>query len=294
LCPDCGTALRCPHCDVALIFHRAARTVECHHCGLSETPPTTCGKCGGANIQFAGWGTERVEQELRRFLPQARPTRMDRDTTARKGAHVRIIADFRRADADVLVGTQMVTKGFHFPGVTLVGVLCADVGLNLPDLRAGERTFQLLAQVAGRCGRGDRPGRVVIQTYAPEHYAVTASRRHDYEAFFAEELEARREHGYPPFGRLCNIVVSAAAAAAARAHAEALARACAESAAEGLTVMGPAAAPLARVRGRSRWHLLLKAPEMETIRAALARALDRERPPPEVTVTVDVDPVSLT
>jgi len=315
LCPECGTALRCPHCDVALIFHRAARTVECHHCGLSETPPTTCGKCGGANIQFAGWGTERVEQELRRRLPRARPTRMDRDTTPRKGAHVRIVEDFRRADADVLVGTQMVTKGFHFPGVTLVGVLCADVGLNLPDLRAGERTFQLLAQVAGRCGRGDRPGRVVIQTYAPEHYAVTASRRHDYEAFFAEESEARREHGYPPFGYLCNVVVSAPSEGAARAYAEALARAVGlapqglspfssgkmmdctlgeTGAAPGLTVLGPASAPLAKVRGKHRWHLLLRAAEAEPIRAALVRALDHERPPKDVSVTVDMDPVSLT
>jgi primosomal protein N' (replication factor Y) len=294
LCPECGAVLRCPHCDVALVFHRAGRTVECHHCGLSDPAPTTCAGCGGANIQFAGWGTERVEQELRRLLPQARPTRMDRDTTAPKGAHVRIVDDFRRADADVLVGTQMVTKGFHFPGVTLVGVLCADVALNLPDLRAGERAFQLLAQVSGRCGRGDRPGRVIIQTYAPDHYAVVASRLQDYEAFFAQELEARREHGYPPFGHLCNVVVSADDAGAARAHAEALATACAESGAHGLTVMGPAAAPLARLRGRARWHLLLKAPQPEVIRATLAAALARVSPPRGVAVAVDVDPVSLT
>ena len=294
LCPECGHAVRCPHCNVALVFHRAGRTVECHHCGLRDDAPTTCGNCGGAQIQFGGYGTERVAEELARLLPRARPTRMDRDTTTRKGAHVRIIEDFRRAEADVLVGTQMVTKGFHFPGVTLVGVLCADVALNLPDFRAGERTFQLLAQVAGRCGRGDRPGRVIIQTYVPDHYAVVASAQHDYEAFFAQELAARREHGYPPFSRLCNLVVSAPDEARARAGAEALAQACAESGVPEVAVLGPAAAPLSRLRGRFRWHLLLKAPQPQMIGDVLRRALDRVRLGREVTVVVDMDPVSLT
>ena len=294
LCPECGTVVRCPHCDVALVFHRAGHTVECHHCGLSDTPPTTCAKCGGDQVNFAGWGTERVEQELRRALPQARPTRMDRDTTTRKGAHLRIVEDFRRAEADVLVGTQMVTKGFHFPGVTLVGVLCADVALNLPDFRAGERAFQLLAQVSGRCGRGDRPGRVIIQTYAPDHYAIAAARSQDYEAFFERELEARREHGYPPFSHLCNVVVSAGSEAAARAWAETLAQRCADRGVQDVTVMGPAPAPLARLRGRSRWHLLLKAAGAEHIRRVLLSSLEGARPPRGVTVVVDMDPVSLT
>jgi primosomal protein N' (replication factor Y) len=294
LCPECGEALRCPHCNVALVFHRAGRAVACHHCGLSDAPPTTCGNCGGANVRFAGFGTERVEEELRRLLPQARPTRMDRDTTAGKGAHVRIVDDFRNAEADVLVGTQMVTKGFHFPGVTLVGVLCADVALNLPDFRAGERAFQLLAQVSGRCGRGDKPGRVIIQTYAPEHYAIAAAQNLDYEAFFAQEIAARREHGYPPFSHLCNVVVSAESEKRAREYAEALALGCAESGAEGVEVMGPATAPLARLRGRSRWHLLLKSADAGGIRQALRRGLEQARPARDVNVLIDMDPESLT
>jgi len=293
LCPECGEALRCPHCNVALVFHRAGRAVECHHCGLSDAPPTTCGKCGGANVQFAGFGTERVEDELRRLLPQARPTRMDRDTTTGKGAHVRIVEDFRNAEADVLVGTQMVTKGFHFPGVTLVGVLCADVALNLPDFRAGERAFQLLAQVSGRCGRGDKPGRVVIQTYSPDHYAIASAQNQDYEAFFGQEIEARREHGYPPFSHLCNVVVSAEEERRARDYAEALALGCAECGAEGVTILGPASAPLARLRGRNRWHLLIKAADAGAIGQALRRALERARPPRNVAVLIDMDPESL-
>lgn len=293
LCPECGEVLRCQHCNVALVYHRAGRTVECHHCGLSDAAPTQCGQCGGGNVQLSGYGTERVAEELDRLLPQARPTRMDRDTTGRKGAHVRIVEDFRRADADVLVGTQMVTKGFHFPGVTLVGVLCADVALNLPDFRAGERTFQLLAQVSGRCGRGDRPGRVVIQTYAPEHYAVAASQAQDYEAFFAQELEARREQGYPPFGHLCNVVAGAPEEAQARACVEALASACREAGVEGVAVMGPASAPLAKLRGRSRWHMLLKAPQPEHIRRALQSGMEQAPPARGITLVVDMDPVSL-
>ena len=293
LCPECGEALRCPHCNVALVFHRAGRAVECHHCGLSDAPPTTCGKCGGANVQFAGFGTERVEDELRRLLPQARPTRMDRDTTAGKGAHVRIVEDFRNAEADVLVGTQMVTKGFHFPGVTLVGVLCADVALNLPDFRAGERAFQLLAQVSGRCGRGDKPGRVVIQTYSPDHYAIASAQNQDYEAFFGQEIDARREHGYPPFSHLCNVVVSAQDEKRARDHAEALALGCAACGAEGVTILGPASAPLARLRGRNRWHLLIKAAAANAISQALQHALGCARPPRDVTVVIDMDPESL-
>jgi len=293
-CPECGESLRCPHCNVALVFHRSGRSVECHHCGLKDTPPTTCARCGGAQIQFGGYGTERVAEELTRLLPQARPTRMDRDTTGPKGAVVRIVEDFRHAQADVLVGTQMVTKGFHFPGVTLVGVLCADVALNLPDFRAGERAFQLLAQVAGRCGRGDKPGRVIIQTYAPEHYAIIASQRQDYEAFFAQELEARREHGYPPFGHLCNLIASAQQESQARSCAEALAQACAESGAEEVAILGPASAPLARLRGRSRWHLLLRAPQAAQIRQALRYGLERVQVPRDVVLTVDMDPLSLT
>ncbi|UCC67151.1 MAG: primosomal protein N', partial [Armatimonadota bacterium] len=201
LCPICGESLRCPDCGVALKYHRDSRQVRCHHCGLARTAPDICPRCGGHEIRFSGFGTERVERELTRVFPRARAGRMDRDTTARKGAHVRIVGQFRAAETDILIGTQMVAKGFDFPGVTLVGVISADTSLNLPDFRAAERTFQLLTQVSGRSGRGEKEGEVIIQTYRPDHYSVEAAAEQDYEAFYEREMEARRELSYPPFSQ---------------------------------------------------------------------------------------------
>jgi primosomal protein N' (replication factor Y) len=292
LCPVCGEGLRCPDCGVALKFHREAKQLRCHHCGRGSAPPDVCAKCGGHQIHFSGFGTERVERELRAVFPNARPGRMDRDTTARKGAHVRIVGQFRAAETNVLIGTQMVAKGFDFPGVTLVGVVAADTSLNLPDFRAAERTFQLLTQVSGRSGRGEREGEVVVQTYQPEHYAVATAARQDYEAFYQREIESRRELGYPPLSQLVNLLVSAEAEAEAARASEALATALREAAADRVEVLGPAPAPLSRLRGRFRWHVLVRGPQGE-VQRVVREALERAGDLGPGALAVDVDPVSL-
>jgi primosomal protein N' (replication factor Y) len=293
LCPTCGHSLRCADCGVALTFYQQDNRLRCHHCGISARPPDLCANCGGRQLRFSGFGTERVESELARLFPQARPGRMDRDTTAGKGAHLRIISSFRAADTDVLIGTQMVAKGFDFPGVTLVGVISADTALNLPDFRAGERTFQLLTQVAGRSGRGEKEGEVVIQTYQPDHYAVLAAAEQDYEAFYRQELEMRRELRYPPFSQLAGLVFSSESNLEAERRAALLAEQIRAADPTGqVEVLGPAPAPLARLRGRYRWRLLLRAPHgllQPTLRTALTPAPDW----PQGNLVVDVDPVSL-
>ncbi len=293
LCPLCGEALRCPDCGVALKYHRDGRQVRCHHCGLARSAPEVCGRCGGHQIRFSGFGTERVEKELERIFPQARPGRMDRDTTRRSRDHVRIIGQFRTAVTDILIGTQMIAKGFDFPGVTLVGVISADTALNLPDFRAAERTFQLLTQVSGRSGRGEKPGEVIIQTYRPEHYSIQAAAQQDYEAFYHQETEARRELGYPPFSQLINIVVSAERESVAQARAERLAEAMRRGAAERpVQVLGPAPAAIPRLRRQHRWHLLVRgSPGLP--QAVVREALTGLREWGKAGLVVDVDPVSL-
>ncbi len=293
LCPTCGHSVRCADCGVALTFYQQDNSIRCHHCGLSLHAPDTCANCGGRQFSFSGFGTERVESELTRLFPHARPGRLDRDTTAGKGAHLRIVSSFREAETNVLIGTQMVAKGFDFPGVTLVGVISADTALNLPDFRAGERTFQLLTQVAGRSGRGDKEGEVVVQTYQPDHYAVLAAAQQDYEAFYRQEIEMRRELGYPPFSQLANLVFTSESKLEAESRAAAVAQHITASDPTGrVTVLGPAPAPLARLRGRYRWHLLLRAPHdllQPTLRTALSSLTDW----PQGSMVVDVDPVSL-
>ncbi|HOK55242.1 MAG TPA: primosomal protein N', partial [Armatimonadota bacterium] len=208
LCRECGYTAGCPNCAVSLKLHSAERILRCHHCDHEEAAPTTCPNCGGRRIGQFGIGTERIEEETRAAFPDARVIRMDKDTTTRKGSHGSILDIFRKREADILVGTQMIAKGLDFPGVTLVGVISADTSLNLPDFRAGERTFQLLSQVAGRAGRGADPGEVIIQTFNPDHYAITTAAAHDYEGFYEQEIALRAESGYPPFSSMVNLVAS--------------------------------------------------------------------------------------
>ncbi len=224
-----------------------------------------------------GFGTERLQEEVAAMFPHARVGRLDRDTSARRGAQHQILRAFHRGETDVLVGTQMVAKGHDVPGVTLVGVVAADLGLHFPDFRAGERTFQLLTQVAGRAGRGDDPGRVVIQTFLPHHYAIALARTHDYDSFYREELARRQPHGYPPFRELTQLLLSGADPAAVERAAEMLAT-LAESVPGGdeIQVMGPAPAPLARIRERYRWQLLLLG-ERETLREVSREILAQTR-----------------
>jgi primosomal protein N' (replication factor Y) len=283
LCRDCGESLRCPDCDLPFVFHLDRGTLRCHHCGRSAQPPRHCPRCGGARIRYFGAGTQRVEAELRARFPKLRVGRLDSDAIAvRRGFEV-VYDEFREGRLDVLVGTQLAAKGLDLPAVTLAAVVAADVTLNLPDYRAAERTFQLLAQVAGRAGRGSRPGRVILQTYAPEHYAVRAAARLDVDRFADQELVRRRLLGYPPFGVLARLLV----ADPDRDRAEARGRAAAEavSGGHGVDVLGPLPAYVARRAGRWRFQVVVRAAD----EASRAEAL--ERVPPGV--AIDVDPESL-
>jgi primosomal protein N' (replication factor Y) len=291
VCCACGHAFRCPRCSVSLTYHRAGDRLRCHYCAHRERVPEACPKCHAAeSIKRFGLGTERIEAAIADRYPQARVARLDRDTAAGRGLED-VLGRFARREVDVLVGTQMVTKGHDFPGVTLVGVLLADGALSLPDFRAAERTFQLLTQVAGRAGRGDRRGRVVVQTFSPTHHAVSCAQTHDYAGFFAAESAARAELGYPPHGRLVAIRLDGPREDDVRAAARLLATRAATLAGD-VGVLGPAEAPLARLKGRTRWHVWLKHADRPTLRAFARRLVADLEVPREVRVTVDVDPMS--
>jgi primosomal protein N' (replication factor Y) len=294
MCFACGYAARCEHCDIALVYHATEQRLRCHYCDFATAPPATCPGCSAPDFALLGIGTERLEEEVRMRFPAARIARLDRDTARRRGHVESVLRDLAAGDVDIVVGTQMIAKGHDFPGVRLVGVVMADTGLHLPDFRAAERTFQLLTQVAGRAGRDAAPGRVVIQTYAPEHYAVRLVRHHDYESFYAEELGHRGALAYPPFGRLVQVVVSSTDEARARAAAAELARSIEPSEPPSFEVLGPAPAPLARLRGRHRMQILIKGDDRRAVRAAGARLRRAAAGLPEgVEALVDVDPVSM-
>ncbi|MGE0871517.1 MAG: primosomal protein N' [Kofleriaceae bacterium] len=296
LCRACGHAFRCPHCSVSLTYHRHSDRLSCHYCGFVERVPEICPGCSAkGTIERKGLGTEKVADAVAAEFPAARVARLDRDVASGAKAEA-ILARVARREIDLLVGTQMVAKGHDFPGVTLVGVLCADTGLDLPDFRAAERTFQLLAQVAGRAGRGDRAGRVLIQTYRPGAPAVVAAAAHDYTQFFAAESEARRELGYPPHGRLIAVRIDGpdehAVAGAAQRLAQ-LAERVAQRPELGGTVdiRGPVPAPLARLRGRSRWQIWLRGADRRALRSVARSVLTTELAG-NVRVALDVDPMS--
>ena len=294
-CIDCQHVVRCKHCDIALTYHARAHALCCHYCDWRTPPPERCPACGSEKTALLGVGTERVEEEVRAQLPDARVARLDRDTARRRGTIERVLRQLAAGELDVLVGTQMVAKGHDFPGVRLVGVVNADLGLHLPDFRAAERTFQLLTQVAGRAGRGVLPGRVIFQSWAPDHYAIRPAATHDYERFYAEERAQRARLGYPPFGRVGLVRVQAAEPAAAREAAERLAEAARAAAESGAPeVLGPAPAPISRLRGQYRFQLLLKHRARAPLREVGQRVLARARHlPASVRVTVDLNPLDM-
>ena len=297
-CPDCGWAPTCRDCAVTLTVHKTSRNLRCHYCGLAERLPRACPECGGADLRLLGQGTQRVEEELNDVFPDARVLRMDLDTTGRRGAHRRILDAFGRFGADVLLGTQMVAKGLDFPRVTLVGVVEADTGMLLPDFRAAERTFQLLAQVAGRAGRHELEGEVLLQTRNPEHPAIRFALRHDFHGFALGELGERLALGYPPHGRLVGVEVKGPQAGSTQALAERWGAALGREAQKvaGVEVLGPVPALVGRVKRWWRYHLLVKAPRQlpAPVLAAVVRAAqDRVGAPGGHRVNVDVDPVGL-
>jgi primosomal protein N' (replication factor Y) len=282
LCRDCGASLRCPDCDLPLVYHSSGEQLRCHHCGRTMRPPERCPTCGSARIRYFGAGTQRVEAELRTRFPQLRVARLDSDALAARRGFEAIYDDFREGRVDVLVGTQLAAKGLDLPSVTLTAVIAADVTLNLPDYLAPERTFQLLAQVAGRAGRGPMPGRVIIQTYAADHYAVRAAARLDVDGFADEELARRRLLGYPPATVLARLLV----ADPDRDRAEARGREAAEAVAQpGVEVHGPLPAYVARRAGRWRFQVVLRAATEADRAAALERV--------PAGIAIDVDPESL-
>ena len=292
MCRACGHAFRCRACAVSLTYHQASDRLQCHYCGHGERVPATCPECSADKIERKGLGTERVAAALAERFPDARVARLDRDVASGARAEA-VLSRVARREVDVLVGTQMVTKGHDFPGVTLVGVLCADLALGLPDFRASERTFQLLTQVAGRAGRGSRPGRVLIQTYQPDAHAITCAARHDYATFFARECEERAELDWPPLGRVCAVRIDGtdpARVADGAARVAELAMAASRALADVVTVRGPSPAPLARLRGRTRWQVWLRSRDRAALRRVIRSVLQVDAP--GATVAVDVDPLS--
>jgi primosomal protein N' (replication factor Y) len=296
LCRGCGHAFRCPDCSVSLTYHRHSDRLSCHYCGFAQRVPDICPSCKATGtIERKGLGTEKVADAIAEAFPAARVARLDRDVAT--GAKIEgVLARVARREVDVLVGTQMVTKGHDFPGVTLVGVLCADTGLNIPDFRASERTFQLLAQVAGRAGRGDRPGRVMIQTYRPGAPAVVAAAAHDYARFFAAESAERQELGYPPHGRLIAVRIDGKNEQEVASTAQRLAQ-LAEAIAKrsdvggAVEIRGPVPAPLERLRGRTRWQIWLRSSDRHALRR-VARGVLAAEVASAVRVGLDVDPIS--
>lgn len=290
MCRDCGHRVDCSSCSVGMVVHRRSNDLRCHYCGRRHAVPATCRQCGGDLLDAVGAGTEKVAHHLRRRFPEIKSVILDRDTVRRRDGLERALGAFASGAAQVLVGTQMVAKGHHFPRVTLTGVISADALLNLPDFRSGERTFQLLTQVAGRAGRGDRPGRVIIQTYHPEHPAVRFACRHDVSSFLDEELVFRRAFAYPPAARLALVRFESKNPESVRAAAENAAAAVTPPA-EQIRVRGPAPAPIERIREYWRWQLLISARNRAALRAAL-EAIEQSTPPRSVRRIIDVDPLS--
>ena len=297
-CESCRVALACSQCDIALTWHSVGNQVVCHFCGRRRKTPTTCGSCGSAVSVFKGMGTQRVADEIARLWSEIKVLRMDTDSMRKRGSVEAALDLFQRGAAQILLGTQMVAKGLDFPNVTLVGVINADLQLSLPDFRSAERTFQLLTQVAGRSGRGERPGRVIFQTNRPEHYALVAASKQDYLGFYREEIVSRQDPPYPPSVRLVNLLLDGRSEEKVIREADRLAAYLDRERARSRVLvefLGPAPQPFSRLKGKHRWHLTLRGKDHRAIRGLAHAALSR---PPElssrtVRVTVDVDPVSL-
>jgi primosomal protein N' (replication factor Y) (superfamily II helicase) len=295
LCRSCGASVQCANCSISMTYHKSRNRLECHYCGFIQAVPKTCPKCDSKYVYFFGEGSEHLEERLRKEFPGARIARLDRDTVRTKAQYQETLGAFAGGALDILVGTQMLAKGHDFQRVTLVGVISADSSLSLPDFRAAERTFQLLTQVAGRAGRGELPGRVLIQTYYPEHYAIQDAVRQDYLSFYEREVQFRRTMGYPPFTSLANVIVRDANLEKAIRWSRRLSEYFSPSDGKGIRILGPASAPLARLKKEHRFQFLLKSPKRSVITRILSGALAfcDANEIPQTAVLVDMDPLSL-
>ncbi|MBL9176036.1 MAG: primosomal protein N' [Verrucomicrobiales bacterium] len=294
-CEQCGFVAGCPNCSVSLTFHRQAQEIRCHICGYAATVPSQCPQCSNPRIRFSGIGTERVEDSIRKLFPKARVSRMDTDTLKRKDDYRKVLTEFRTGKIDILVGTQMIAKGLHFPNVTLVGIIHADLALHLPDFRAGERTFQLLTQVSGRAGRGDVEGEVFVQTFTPFHPAIQFARRHDYEGFYDQELEFRQQLRYPPLARVALLTLQGRNDDKVKFSADHLAKAITArlSGWPDLILAGPAPAPLMRAETLYRHQILIRTRAMARLSLELAAVQQGLSLPEDVALGIDIDPVDL-
>jgi primosomal protein N' (replication factor Y) len=300
VCSACGEAIRCKNCDISLTLHQKANAYKCHYCGFTRASVSSCVSCGSSKIMLLGLGTEKVESMIKMLFPQASVARMDRDTTRRKGSMIKILKGLRNRTIDVLVGTQMVAKGHDFPNITLVGIICADLSLNFPDFRAGERTFQLLAQVAGRAGRGTVPGRVILQTYTPDHFSILSATNQDLKTFYKAEIGFRKSLNYPPFSRVVQIKISGKNKEKTRQHAQTIGDLCNtlkqknRSLSRSLEILGPIEAALFKIAKKYRWQILLKGLEVKPLHRFLNNLWLENRSiinRPDVNVVLDVDPI---
>ena len=301
-CPRCGQSETCNACQISLTFHQEDRNLLCHYCNFNKPVPEECSNCKTPLLRFSGFGTEKVESEVARRWPSARIARLDADSVRRKGAHEKILGDFRARKIDIMIGTQMIAKGFDFPHVTLVGVILADVGLMLPDFRSSERTFQLLTQVAGRAGRGKNPGRVLIQTYSPDHPSIRFAKDHDYLSFYKNEMPSRYNYQYPPYYQLTNFIIRSKDEKKAYLFArewrdllkkELMADSETSSDPRGIAIIGPSPLPFYKLRGHFRWHVMIKSPHDSEIYKKIEAILPKIKKSSLVAMAVDVDPVNV-
>ncbi|WP_203339417.1 primosomal protein N' [Planococcus beijingensis] len=296
LCRDCGTVMQCPNCDISLTYHRSSETMKCHYCGYDERVPKTCPECESEHIRFFGTGTQKVEEELAKVVPEARVLRMDVDTTRNKGAHEKILSAFGNGKADILLGTQMIAKGLDFPNITLVGVLSADTTLHLPDFRAAEKTYQLLTQVSGRAGRDILPGTVFVQSYTPEHYAITLAKDQLYEPFYEQEMAMRRASGYPPYYYVVNIQFTHEDLMTVAEYADQTVRYLKSHLSPNTLIIGPSASLIARVNNRYRYQCLIKykkEPKLTDTMQQLIKIHRTEWLKKGATLSIDMNPTSV-
>ena len=292
-CPSCGEVVKCKDCDIALTHHRDVEKVICHYCDYETSRPIKCPSCKFEGIRFSGLGTQRLEAEVRSQFPNVECIRMDSDTMRRPGSHEEALSQFRFGKAKILLGTQMIAKGLDFPNVMLVGVINADTGLHLPDFRASERAFQLVTQVAGRTGRSERGGQVLVQSFNPDHPAIRAAKQHDYVMFANGELPQRKMFGYPPYGSMVRIVVRGEQEALTNDFAEAISEQIQEAFPQGSSsyrLLGPAPAPISRIRGLYRFHMIVQAPDLDAIRPKMLELVKSTKTPDSVQWIIDVDP----